>query len=55
MSSRPIHETEDMQIHRDYLTDISEKIEAGYLQTNRESPSNNGVKLLKTCMMHMLS
>lgn len=29
MSSRPIHENEDMQIHRDYLTDISEKIEAG--------------------------
>lgn len=29
MSARPIHETEDMQIHRDYLTDITEKIEAG--------------------------
>ncbi|PHK50176.1 zinc-binding alcohol dehydrogenase family protein [Staphylococcus edaphicus] len=29
MSARPIHETEDMQIHRDYLTDITEKVETG--------------------------
>ena len=36
MYSRPLHETEDMTLHRDYLTDISEKISIflGPLQTN---------------------
>lgn len=32
MYSRPLHETEDMTLHRDYLTDISEKIEANVYQ-----------------------
>ncbi|MDN6571685.1 MAG: alcohol dehydrogenase, partial [Staphylococcus equorum] len=32
MYSRPLHETEDMTLHREYLTDISEKIEAGVYQ-----------------------
>ncbi|MEP9852373.1 zinc-binding alcohol dehydrogenase family protein [Staphylococcus aureus] len=33
MYSRPLHETEDMTVHRDYLTDITNKIEAGIYQS----------------------
>lgn len=29
MSARPLHETEDMYVHRDYLMDMTEKVEAG--------------------------